>query len=60
MGVRSSRIDVLMRHITLGVEAHCSTNEDKLADVAEEITFWQERLFESLGIKSVPGIVAKA
>ncbi len=60
VGVRSSRIDVLMRHITLGVEAHCSTNEDKLADVAEEITFWQERLFESLGIKSVPGIVAKA
>jgi len=58
-GVRSSRIDVLMRHITLGVEAHCSTNGDKLADVAEEITSTQERLFESLDIKPVPGIVAK-
>ena len=58
-GVRSSRIDVLMRHITLGVEAHCSTNGDKLADVAEELTAAQEQLFESLGIKPVPGLVAK-
>lgn len=59
-GVRSSRIDVLMRHITLGVEAHCSTNGDKLADIAEELTFRQEGLLESLGIKPVPGIIAKA
>ena len=58
-GVRSSRIDLLMRHITLGVEAHCSTNGDKLANVAEEITFTQDRLLESLGIKPVPGLVTK-
>ena len=58
-GVRSSRIDVLMRHVTLGVEAHCSTNGDKLADIAGEVTFRQERLLESLGIKPVPGIIAK-
>ncbi len=58
-GVRSSRIDVLMRHITLGVEAHCSTNGDKLADIAEEITSRQERIFDLLSIKPVPGLVAK-
>lgn len=48
-----------MRHITLGVEAHCSTNGDKLADIAEEITSRQERIFDLLSIKPVPGLVAK-
>ena len=58
-GVRSTRIDVLLRHITLGTEAHCSTNADKLADVAAEITAAQEFLLESIGVRPVPGLVTR-
>ena len=57
--VRSSRIDVLLRHITLGVEAHCSTNADRLKDIAAEICFTQERLLEALGVQPVPELNSK-
>lgn len=57
--VRSSRIDVLLRHITLGVEAHCSTNADRLKDIAAEICSIQEHLLEALGVQPVPGLNSK-
>ncbi len=57
--VRSTRIDVLLRHITLGVEAHCSTNSDQLTAVAAEICSVQERLLAVLGVQPVPGLISK-
>lgn len=56
--VRSSRIDLLLRHLTQGTQAHCSTYGDRLADIAAEINHVQESLLESLGIKPVPGLVS--
>lgn len=54
--VRSTRIDLFLRHLTLGTEAHCSTNMDKLADAAAELCAVQESLLASLGINAVPGL----
>lgn len=58
-GVWSSRIDLLMRHIIRGVESQCSTNADPLSKAAAAITSAQEKLFNQLGIKPVPGLCAK-
>lgn len=58
--VRSSRIDLLLRHLTQGTEAHCSTYGDRLADIAAEINHVQESLLGSLGIKPASGLVFSA
>ena len=55
--VRSTRIDLFLRHLTLGTEAHCSTNLDKLAEAAAELCRVQESLLTLLGICPVPGLV---
>lgn len=58
-GVRSTRIDMLLRHLTLGTEAHCSINADKLSNASAEIISAQERLLKSLGIRPQSGLTAK-
>ena len=55
--VRSTRIDLFLRHLTIGTEAHCSTNIDKLDDAAAELCSVQESLLASLCINAVPGLV---
>ena len=58
-GVWSSRIDLLLRHITHGVESQCSTCGDPLSLAAAAITGAQEKLLTQLGIEAAPGLAAK-
>lgn len=58
-GVWSSRIDLLLRHITRGVESQCSSNGDPLALSAAAITVAQEQLLKELGIQPLPGLSTK-
>lgn len=57
--VRSSRIDLLMRHITQAVESHCSTNAEAPIKVAEDISAAQTELLKRLGFKSIPGLTSR-
>lgn len=59
LGVRSSRIDLLLRHITQAVEGHCSTNGDVLIHAANEIITKQTELLHCLGFRTVPGLTAR-
>ncbi|AXS79109.1 hypothetical protein [Dechloromonas sp. HYN0024] len=58
-GVWSSRIDLLLRHITHGVESQCSTCGDPLSLAAAAITGAQEKLLTQLGIEASPGLAVK-
>ena len=58
-GVWSTRIDLLLRHITRGVESQCSSNGDPLAQAAAAITAAQEQLLNELGIQPLPGLSTK-
>jgi hypothetical protein len=57
--VPSSRIDLLMRHITQAVESHCSINADALINVADDISTAQSELLKQLGYKSIPGLTSR-
>jgi hypothetical protein len=57
--VRSSRVDLLMRHITRAVESHCSTNADVLINVADDIGNAQTELLKQLGFKAIPGLTSR-
>lgn len=57
--VPSSRIDLLMRHITQAVESHCSTNADALINVADDISTTQTELLKQLGYKPIPGLTSR-
>jgi hypothetical protein len=57
--VRSSRIDLLMRHITQAVEGHCSTNAEVLINVADDIGNAQTELLKQLGFKPIPGLTSR-
>lgn len=58
-GVRSSRIDLLMRHITQAVESHCSTHMDTLDQAADEITSAQTKLLQQLDCTPIPGLASR-
>jgi hypothetical protein len=55
-GVSSSRIDLVLRHLTAGVEAHCSTHGDSLRQAAAEICSAQDRLLGELGFSPIVGL----
>lgn len=57
--VRSSRIDLFMRHITKSVEAHCSTNADTLEQTAGDINRAQVNLLMQLGFHPIPGLSSR-
>lgn len=57
--VRSSRIDMLMRHITQATEGHCSTHADALAQVANDITTTQTKLLKQLGFNPISGLTSR-
>jgi len=58
-GVSSSRIDLLMRHVTQAVESHCSTHADSLRDVAKEICAVQSNLLTRLGFQAIAGLQSR-
>ena len=55
-GVASRRIDLVLRHLTAGVEAHCSTHGDSLRQAAAEICSAQDRLLGELGFSPIVGL----
>lgn len=55
-GLSSSRIDLLMRHVTHGVESHCSTHDDAMADIRIAIVTAQESVLTQLGMRAIPGL----
>ena len=55
-GVLSSRIDLLLRHITHGVESQCSTHSDPMADARIAIITAQESVLTQLGMRAIPGL----
>lgn len=55
-GVASSRIDLVLRHLTQAVEPHCSSHGDSLRQAAEEICNAQDRLLGGLGFSPIPGL----
>lgn len=57
--VRSSWIDLLMRHITQAVEGHCSTHADALLQAANDITAAQTELLTQLGFHPIPGLTSR-
>ncbi len=57
--VSSSRIDILMRHITQAVESHCSTHSDPLSQVANDVNMAQSELLRQLGFTPIPGLVSR-
>ena len=57
--VRSSRIDILMRHITQAVEGHCSTHSDVLVKVANDITAAQSELLRQVGFNPIQGLTSR-
>ncbi len=58
-GVRSSVIDLLLRHQVVGIEGHRSTADNSLAKSFCEIVTAQEKLLAELGIKPVNGLAKK-
>lgn len=57
--VQSSRIDLLLRHITHAVEGHCSTYADSLVDAADDIASVQATLLHDLGFSPIPGLSSR-
>lgn len=57
--VSSSRIDLLMRHITQSVEGHCSTHGDTLSQAASDITTAQTELLKQLGFCPISGLTSR-
>lgn len=58
-GVRSSVIDLLLRHQVVGIEGHRSTADNSLAKSFCDIVTAQETLLAELGIKPVNGLAKK-
>lgn len=58
-GVKSSAIDLLLRHQVVGIEGHRSTADNSLAMSFSEIVDAQEKLLAELGIKPVTGLAKK-
>ena len=58
-GVKSSAIDLLLRHQVVGIEGHRSTADNSLAISFNEIVDAQENLLAELGIKPVTGLAKK-
>ena len=57
--VRSSVIDLLLRHQVVGIEGHRSTADNCLAASFSDIVTAQETLLAELGIKPVTGLAKK-
>jgi hypothetical protein len=58
-GMKSSVIDLFVRHQLMGVESNTSTTQFSLQDYFEEIVYAQEKILNDLNITSIPGLTKK-